>query len=164
VLAKLGEFPVRGLAILAVSVVMGVTVIGLVGITLMSGSNPTQKPLQVIKDNMTVTGKMAFVVTCNVFAASCPPDCCTSVFNIQLINYQGNYYYVRNVMLPYGPGPATTITSTQAGGHVVTTISLGQMESNLPVTIWFTNSTVYCISPSVGPQGNNWGVSAPSCP
>jgi hypothetical protein len=104
----------KGVAILAVGVITGVAIIGIIGVTMISGSESTSQHWQVIKDNVTVTGKMAFVVTCNVFAAGCPPECCTSINNIQLIKYQDTYYYVRNVALPANPGPETTITSTEA--------------------------------------------------
>ena len=49
----------RGLAILAISAVMGVAVIGLVAMTLTSGGNSAQQPWQVVKNNVTVTGRMA---------------------------------------------------------------------------------------------------------
>jgi hypothetical protein len=155
-----------GLAILAISVVMGAAVVGLVGVTLMAGNTSVQEPWQVVKDNVTVAGRMAFVVTCGVFAAGCPPECCTSVDNIQLINYRGDYYYVRNVQQPTCHQTESTITATDLNGHAATTIEIvcSDQASTLPITIWFTNSTVYCISPAVGPQGNNWGVSAPTCP
>jgi hypothetical protein len=153
----------RGLAIMAISAVMGVAVIGLVGITLMSGANSAQQPWQVVRNNVTVTGPIGTTVVCGVFAASCVPECCTSIDNNQLINYRGNYYYLRVVTLDTDYGPATTSTSTESG-RVVTTITAGQPQSTLAVTIWFTNSTVYCISPAFGPEGNNWGVSAPTCP
>jgi hypothetical protein len=80
-----------------------------------------------------------------------------------LINYQGNYYYVHNETLGTSPAPATTVISTMAGREV-TTIIAGQDQSTLTIMIWFTNSTVYCISPAFSPQGNHWGVSAPACP
>jgi hypothetical protein len=154
-----------GLAILATSVVMGAAVIGLVGVTLMSGNDSVQEPWRVVKDNVTVTGRIALVVNCGVFASSCPPECCTSVHNIQLINYRGDYYYVRNVQRPICHQIESTTTSTDVNGHPATTIEVSrEVQSILPVTIWFTNSTVYCISPAFGPQGNNWGVSAPTCP
>jgi hypothetical protein len=155
-----------GLAILAISVVMGAAVIGLVLVTFVSGNNSVQEPWQVVKDNVTVTGRMASVVICSVFAASCPPECCTSIDNIQLINYRGEYYYARNVQQPTCHQTESTITATDFNGHAAITIEAGCKDqvSTLPITIWFTNSTVYCISPAVGPQGNNWGVTAPTCP
>jgi len=155
-----------GLATLATSVVMGAAVIGLAGMTIMSGNNSVQEPWQVVRDNVTVTGRMAFTVICGVFAASCPPECRNSIDNIQLINYQGNYYYVRNVQQPTCHQAETTITATDFNGHAATTIEAGCKDqvTILPITIWFTNSTVYCISPAVGPHGNNWGVRAPTCP
>ena len=155
----------KELAILAISVVTGAAVIGLVVITFVSGNNSVQEPWQVVKDNVTVSGNMAFVVTCSVFAMACPPGCCTSIDNIQLINYRGDYFYVRNVQQPTCQSAETTITATDANGHAARTIVAGCKDqvSTLPITIWFTNSTVYCISPAVGPRGNNWGVSAPTC-
>jgi hypothetical protein len=154
-----------GLAILATIVVMGAVVIGLVGVTLMSGNNSVQEPWQVVRDNVTVTGKMAFSMTCGVFDGGCPPECCKSIDNIQLINYRGDYFYVRNVEQPTCHNMETTITATDANDHAATTIEVScEVKSTLPVTIWFTNSTVFCISPAVGPQGNKWGVSAPTCP
>ncbi len=171
-------FLMRGIAILAICFVAGAGVVGLVGATFASGSNSVQEPWQVVKDNVTVTGRMAFIVTCGVFAMGCLPDCCTSIDNIQLINYRGDYYYVRNVQQPTCHiHTETTITATdyagadvaaiRAGlaGHVATTIIAGcQAQSILPITMWFTNSTVYCISPAVGPEGNNWGIIVPTCP
>jgi hypothetical protein len=160
--AKSIGIPMRGPVILAIGVIIGVTVVGLVGITLISGGNSAQQPWQVVKNNVTVTGPIVKTVVCGVIVSGCPPECCTSIDNNQLINYQGNYYYVRNLTLGTNPGPAITTTSTEAG-RVVTTIIAGQDQSTLTITVWFTNSTVYCISPAVGPQGNNWGVSAPTC-
>src|ERR1700733_9356189 len=75
------EFPMRGLAIVAISAVMGVTVIGLVGITLMSGGNSAQQPWQVVRNNVTVTGPIGTTIVCGIFAASCVPECCTSIDN-----------------------------------------------------------------------------------
>ena len=152
----------RGAPILAASVVMAITVVGIVGLTMMSGGGSPAQP-QVVRDNVTVTGKMAMEVTCGAFAIDCPV-LIASVDNIQLIKYQGDYYYVRHASFGTDPGPATTTTSTQADGRVVTTISAGQPQSTLEVTLWFTNSTVYCISPADGPGGGPWPGNLPTCP
>lgn len=159
----------KGLAILVIAAVAGATVVGLVEFaTTPAGSSESATSSsfptwQVVRDNVTVTGPMAEEVACSFFGFDCP-TIITSIADVKLVEYEGTYYYVHNMTFGTNPAPSTTITSTQADGRVVSTISVGQDQSSLAVTLWFTNSTVYCISPSTGPSGKPWPTELPACP
>jgi hypothetical protein len=80
-------------------------------------------PWQVIDKNVTIYGDLTGI-PCGALMLSCVTYPNQSLI-VQLIKYKSNYYYVSNY----------TIVSS-ISGH--TTYS-----------IWFTNSTDYCISPKV---------------
>ncbi len=88
-------------------------------------------PLQVISRNVTICGYMTNLPlylfegynTTMITAPSEAP--CFPKFNVDLISYQGNYYY--------------------DGNYTYTNKNQEQITHN----IWLTNSTIYCISPKV---------------
>jgi hypothetical protein len=152
----------------ALCVLTGVTVVGVISVTTLSTSNLSasesdsstqQEPWQVVNNNVTVTGKMAEVITCEtpLVGLACPA-LITSINNIQLIKYQGNYYYVENVE---HYNTITSTTYTIVSGRTESVINVRQGAPAFLATVWFTNSSVYCISPAVtnSPMG-----SYPTCP
>jgi hypothetical protein len=149
-------------------VLTGVAVVGVISVTTLSTSNVNasesdsstrQEPWQVVNNNVTVTGKMAEVITCEtpLIGFSCPV-LITSINDIQLIKYQGNYYYVKN---EEHYNAITSTTYTIVAGRTESGIDVGQGAPAFLATVWFTNSSVYCISPAVtnSPMG-----SYPTCP
>jgi hypothetical protein len=76
----------------------------------------------VLKENMTVSPDTACVVI-TAFGFGCPTEgnatASPYVHDVELLSYQGNQYYMAN-----------------------------QTVNTIPYTIWFTNSTVFCISPA----------------
>jgi hypothetical protein len=93
----------------------------------------------VLRYDLVVKGHMAFEIECVLLEATCPYQVVEdpshlALGGIELISYDGSYYYAYN-SIPPAPG-----------------------FPDLLFTVWFTNSTIYCVSPA-----GNWGVSARRC-
>jgi len=106
------------------------------GFVLLSSSSSTQSQSgwQVVRSNVTVYGMPAYLGRCTAIAAWCPllsPDLSLTV---NLINYKGTYYYA------YTHGYAAT--EYQSNSIVVVS------ETAFTYTAWFTNSTLYCVTPA----------------
>jgi hypothetical protein len=113
--------------VFAAIVVLGVVIVGLVAASPVPRS--TSQPWQVVKENVTVTGTAAYDAECGVPGLDCPPAYLPSTrtaSGLELILYEGNYYYLYNATNPI---------------------------TRLPFTTWLTNSTVYCVSGSQGAFG-----------
>ena len=99
------------------------------------------KPYQIINPNVTVRGQAAGT-PCGALQFPCvtyPNQNITAV----LIRYNGTYYYLSY----YGTFNKLTATETLSGGVL----------TNTWYTIWYDNSTVYCVSPKV-----QWWDACPS--
>ena len=87
---------------------------------------------QVIRSNLTLQGQTA-AVPCADLGMICPPAINASLSQVELIKYGSTYFYSHNQTAPVGePGVQPTYD------------------------VWFTNSTVFCVSPAY-PQN-------PTCP
>jgi len=80
------------------------------------------EPYQVVRDNVSVTGNIIQSIDCDI-----PPYVCAiygpgpTLRGGQLINYQGSYYYLFSGLV---------VENTKTS-----------------FTVWFTNSTIYCVTP-----------------
>lgn len=106
----------------------------------------TTLPWGVIESNLTLTGPVV-AIPCRVFnQGTCPPPSTAIIRDVELIAYGPNRYYLisQNQIVGYN-------------GSVSNTTAL-----RVNYTMWFTNSTIYCISPAflVG----NAAVIYPTCP
>lgn len=88
---------------------------------------------QVVSNNVTIYGLVAGT-PCGALRLPCVTWPNQSL-SVQLIRYEGDYYYVSN----YSVG--------------------NNVDGYKKYTIWFTNSTVYCISPKV-----EWAIACPGQP
>ena len=87
---------------------------------------------QVIRSNLSLRGQVASI-PCKDLGMICPPASDASLSHVELIEYGGMYFYSHNQTAPTG----------EPGVHPM-------------YEVWFTNSTVFCVSP-VYPQN-------PTCP
>jgi hypothetical protein len=153
--------PPRRQAITAVAIVLFVIAASAVGITgyafLTSSQSNNARPsvngLRVVSTSVTVHGEPAFIGLCEAIAASCPPSEMNASLNVELINYNDDYYYVHNDTVVSG-GTITETHTNSTGGLNITTVTGNQ--STVTYTAWFTNSTLYCVTPNLD--------TAPTCP
>ena len=117
------------------------------------GREPSGNGLRVINSNITVHREPAFIGLCEAIAAPCPPSEVNASLSVELISYDGAYYYVHNDTV-IGGGTITQIHTDATGGLSITTINGSQ--SAVVYTAWFTNSTLYCVTPHLN--------TAPTCP
>ena len=110
----------------------------------------------VVRTNVTVHGLPAFLGMCEAITASCPPPVQENYsLKVDLINYKGIPYYSYTGKINIG-GDVITMTRTDStGGLSVTTISMSH--STVTYTAWFTNSSLYCVSPA-----GYWNTTCPS--
>ena len=87
---------------------------------------------QVFEANLTLRGETA-TIPCGDLGMGCPPVSNALIFPVELIRYGITYYYSANQTLPAG----------EPGSHP-------------SYDVWFTNSTVFCVTPAY-PQ-------TPTCP
>jgi hypothetical protein len=93
---------------------------------------------QVIDENLTLRGQAAVVPCMGFNSAVCPSAANASLYPVELIKFGGEDYYLSSYTeYPSGQsvGCVNSICSTETG-------PIGTY------TVWFTNSTVYCISPA----------------
>jgi hypothetical protein len=109
--------------------------------------------LRVVDANVTVYGEPAFIGRCEAIAANCPPFGMNASLSVELIIYNDAYYYVHNDTVISG-GVLTETHTDSTGGLNVTTVTEEQL--TVTYTAWFTNSTLYCVSPGF--------ETAPTCP
>ncbi len=109
--------------------------------------------LRIVNANVTVHGEPAFIGLCDAIAATCPPSEVNASLSVELISYNGTYYYVHNDTV-IGGGTVTETHTDSTGGLNITTITENQ--STVVYTAWFTNSTLYCVIPHLD--------TAPTCP
>jgi hypothetical protein len=95
-----------------------------------SASAPAQV-YQVLETNLTLTGPPA-TVPCTGMNEGCPSATNASISKVELIRYGPSVFYVYNQSAPTG-APLS---------------AANPVEPYVNYTIWFTNSTVYCISPA----------------
>lgn len=101
---------------------------------------------QVVKSNLAVYGLPAVLGRCSAIAASCPPQTFNSSLVVELINYKGTYYYAYSGQIVNG-GTITMTQTNSEGAISVTTIT--QSQTTTTYTAWFTNSTLYCVTPNM---------------
>ncbi len=166
----MNSLPPRGFRSLAVAIVVAALVIGTAieassyfgtATTVTRTSTVTTtanyaRPWQVVKNNVTVSGGMAFNIYCDFpVIPTCPlpfpNDGGGPYLYAELVNYQGDYYYVHNNTILTG---AVFTTATATTGVTTTYVPSGTQ-----ITIWFTNSTIYCVSPE-----GFWSLGYPTCP
>jgi hypothetical protein len=116
-------------------------------------STPSGNDFQIVKSNVAVYGLPAVLGRCSAIAASCPPQTFNSSLVVELINYKGTYYYVYSGRIVNG-GTVTMTHTDSTGGVTVTTLT--QTQATTTYTAWFTNSTLYCVTPDMD--------TAPTCP
>jgi hypothetical protein len=109
--------------------------------------------LRVINASTTVHGEPVFIGVCEAIAAPCPPSEMNTSLTVELISYNGAYYYVHNDTV-VGGGTITETHTDATGGLRIITMTGSQ--STVVYTAWFTNSTLYCVSPDIS--------TAPTCP
>ena len=110
--------------------------IGVANFVSSSGSGPTvivtSSPVyQIVKENLTVSGRAAEVPCSGFNLADCASFGNGTLHNVELISYGGAFYYLFTVVEPNGEGQNDS-----------------QPLPTSVYTVWFTNSTVYCISPA----------------
>lgn len=118
--------------VIAVVVVSAVSVFGLVSAftpSSPSGAVTQGSVYQVVDSNLTLGGQAAGVPCTGLDLGSCPTN--ATLTDVELISYGGVPYYLYSETLPNGGG-------TIAGGSAPTSV----------YTVWFTNSSVYCVSPA----------------
>jgi len=106
-------------------------------------SSTSSSVYQVIESNLTLRGQTAVVPCVGFNVAGCPSASNASLSQVELIKYGDELFYLSNQSLP----------GAAAGD---------QSESNTTYTVWFNNSTVYCISPA-HPSTNTYHEN-PTCP
>ena len=138
---------------LMVVLVLVVIIVGTVAFVTLSSQENNPSPAttstsssvyQVIESDLTLQGQTAVVPCVGFNEAGCPSASNASLSQVELIKYGGEFFYLSNQSLP-GLAAAE-----------------GQSESNTTYTVWFTNSTVYCISPA-HPLTNTYHEN-PTCP
>ena len=116
------------------------------GAFIMISQSQTTHNLTVVETNVTVHGTPAFLGLCEAIAASCPfPIGENYTLTVDLIRYKGTLYYSYTGTINLG-GLITMTSTDSSGGLLVTTISSSR--STLTYTAWFTNSSLYCVSPA----------------
>ena len=117
------------------------------GVMLLSSRTSTSSGngFQVVKNNVTVYGLPAIMGRCSAIAASCPYQSNPSLV-VELISYKGTYYYSYSGQIVNG-GTITMTQTNSAGGITVTTTT--QSQTTTTYTAWFTNSTLYCVTPEM---------------
>jgi len=111
-----------------------------------SHKSPTSSgAYQVVASNLTLEGQTAIVPCMNFEAAACPPASYASITRVQLIKYGDELFYLYNQTAP------TLEAAYQRLSEPTTSF-----------TVWFTNSTVYCISPA--DPVTHEGQLYPTCP
>jgi hypothetical protein len=126
-----------GMILIVISVVL-VIIVGTIGFVML-GSQPgtpssgtssaSSAVYQVVESNLTLRGHAAVVPCIGFNEAGCPSADNASLSQVELIKYGGEFFYMSNQSLS---GAAAE----------------GQSESSTTYAVWFTNSTVYCISPA----------------
>jgi hypothetical protein len=96
-----------------------------------SSASAPARIYQVLETNLTLTGQAA-TVPCTGMNEGCPSATNASVSQVELIRYGPSVFYVYNQSAPTG--------APQSDEQPI--------EPYVNYTIWFTNSTVYCISPA----------------
>jgi len=140
---------------LTILVIMIVAVSAGTGVYVVLSPSQATQNWTVVKTDVTVRGMPAFFGLCEAISASCPPPIQGNYsLRVDIINYRGTLYYSYTGTINIG-GEAITMTSTDSsGGLHVTTISNSQ--STVTYTAWFTNSSLYCVSPS-----GYWNMTCP---
>lgn len=144
-----------------VVVVTGVLVIVSAPLVYSTGGSTTSTPYQVLKENLTLQpGPVEQDVDCGIRGIFCSPDCCV-LNGVSLISFEDTDYYVYS---DHHTGTTEEVTIT-----VASTISAGETSTSYLTTLeqnpswsfttWFTNSSIYCISPS-----GDWSYQLPTCP
>lgn len=139
-----------GTVTIAIIMIVVVSTIATGYVLLTSGASPTVSgnDWRVVSRNVTVYGKPAIIGICQAPGSTCPigiePN--KASLNVELINYKGNYYYIHNGTIISG-GIVTMSRTNSTGGLSVTTITYSQ--STITYTAWFTNSTLYCVTPDL---------------
>ena len=108
-----------------------------------ASSTTSSSVYQVVESNLTLQGPAAVTPCVGFNEAGCPSASNAFLSQVELIKYGDEFFYLSNQSLP---GAAAE----------------GQSESNTTYTVWFTNSTVYCISPA-HPLTNTFHEN-PTCP
>jgi hypothetical protein len=96
--------------------------------TTIEGTQPTTILWQVLRDNMTVNGHTACMVSAAILG--CPNENNATLTNVELINYKGALYY--SVTFP----PLTNQGMPGVGKPIA-------------YTVWFTDSTIFCAKPPI---------------
>ena len=73
------------------------------------------RALRIINTNTIIHGEPAFIGLCEAIAASCPPSEVNATLTIELISYDGIYYYVHNDTVVAGGTTAETYTNSTGG-------------------------------------------------
>lgn len=133
-------------------IVASVLVIAIVGVVLISSDSRTNggaATIRTVSRNTTIHGELAVIGICEPPSSTCPigatPGSASLV--VELIEYNGTYYYVHSGTLITG-GTVTETSTNSTGGVVVTTST--SSEVTVDYTVWFTNSTLYCVTPNLG--------------
>jgi len=134
-------------------VIMMVAVIGLVSLPLggLVDRSSTSLPilvtttttqsvsgLQVVKTNVTIHGMAAYLGACAAVPSCLAGPTSGLSLTVSLITYNGTYYYdYTGEIVTYGSSPPTSNSHLLYGSTYET-----------PYNVWFTNSTVYCVTPN----------------
>jgi hypothetical protein len=138
-------------AIIAVSAIVG-------GYLVFASQIQTATPgsgWQIVKKDVTIHGYPAFIGRCSV--VNFVSTSLNSSLVVDLIKYNGSYYYAYTGTFYIGDSSATTtVTRTDStGGVSVTTIGPSAV-TPVNYTAWFTNSTLFCVTPA-----RFWNVTCP---
>lgn len=130
------------------SATVAVVLVTVAGLVLLQSSAATQSTSswQTVRSDVTIHGAPAFLGACAATGASCPPGDNLSIV-VQLIRYNGIYYYDYSHQVTGGSGNSTVTSTDATGGIRVSTIT-GEL-TTLAYTAWFTNTTLYCTTPSL---------------
>ena len=118
----------------ASAVVAAVVAGGLGAAVLYSADSP--QPWQTVRTGITVHGTPAYIGRCVALDLWCGVGIQGMSLGVSLIRYNGTYYYVHTGEFSFTElqNDSTTVLSQTAGAY----------------TAWFTNSTLYCVTPYMG--------------
>ena len=132
-------------AVVVVSVVSAVGLLSARPPNAPEGAVTQGSPYQVVGSNLTLSGQAAGVPRAGLNLGDCQAN--ATLTDVELISYGGGLYYLYSEALPNG-------APTALNGATATPTSL--------YTVWFTNSSVYCVTPA-HPLTNTF-VQNPTCP
>lgn len=128
--------------------VISASAIGFVTIYSQSTGPRPASDWYIVKSNVTVHGLPAIIGMCESIASSCPigAEPSNASLIVELVNYKSTYYYAYSGQIING-GIITMTRTNSTGGTNVTTVT--QTQTTITYTAWFTNSTLYCVTPSM---------------